>query len=71
MKTEHLLTELNFPFKRMSLKKDWVKAKLNPTSKVEICNHENKEIWDFGIAFKCNDCNSLVRPPFIPYAKLI
>ena len=80
MKYEILLTELIFPFKRMSLKKDWVKAKLNPNTKVEVCTHENKVAWDCGCSwgcdccsysFHCNDCNSKLVIDFLPYAKLI
>ena len=80
MKTKMLLTEIPQPFKRISFKKDWDKAKRNPNSMVEVCNHENKKPWDCGcswgcdmcnITHRCEDCGGCLGHDAIPHAKLI
>jgi len=80
MKKIMLLSDLNFPFKRQSLKKDWVKAKNNPKAQVQVCTHESIKDWDCGCSWgcvmckyshECNDCGNKLTHDFLPHVHLI
>lgn len=64
--------------KRLSLFKDWKKAK--PDSIVEVCTHDNLTDWDCGcswgcgscdIRWHCKDCGCLINVHKLPTLKLV